>query len=124
MLPPPFPLPEASALSRDVLRSAHAQVLRASHYRLLTKTEWDMATSEQFQLTFPTTVNWEYMDVEMLTKFWCRCPPGGGGVSPGLGTGGVYPVLGWDGWGGSVAAERLPLSGCGPPAEGAGVVGV
>jgi len=32
------------------------EVLRASHYTLLTKEEWDLATSENFNLNLPMTV--------------------------------------------------------------------
>lgn len=46
------------------------EVLRASHYTLLTKEEWDLATSENFNLNLPMTVNWDYMDKELLEKFW------------------------------------------------------
>jgi hypothetical protein len=46
------------------------EVLRASHYHLLTRDEWEIATAEDFQLSLPVEVNWEYMDNQMLTKLW------------------------------------------------------
>jgi hypothetical protein len=50
------------------------EVLRASHYHLLTAEEWEIATAEDFQLSLPVEVNWEYMDNQMLTKFWASDP--------------------------------------------------
>lgn len=32
--------------------------------------EWQIATAEDFELTSPVTVNWDYMDPKMLSKFW------------------------------------------------------
>jgi hypothetical protein len=46
------------------------EVLRASHYTLLTKEEWDLATQENFNLNLPMEVNWDYMDADLLKKFW------------------------------------------------------
>eukprot|EP00882_Tetradesmus_deserticola_P018152 GHRQ01019478.1.p1 GENE.GHRQ01019478.1~~GHRQ01019478.1.p1 ORF type:complete len:266 (+),score=104.64 GHRQ01019478.1:211-1008(+) len=50
------------------------EVLRASHYTLLTKEEWDLATQENFNLNLPMEVNWNYMDPNLLHKFWHSSP--------------------------------------------------
>lgn len=50
-------------------------MLLASHYHLLTQQEWDLATAESFQITMPITINWDYMDAEMLSKAWSTCVP-------------------------------------------------
>jgi hypothetical protein len=50
------------------------EVLRASHYRLLTRQEWEIATSEDFIVSLPVEVNWDYMDKDMLPKFWNSSP--------------------------------------------------
>ena len=67
------PLPPADLQYYPPSRPPHpAQVLLASHYHLLTTGEWDIATGENFQLNLPITINWNYMETEMLSKFWCR----------------------------------------------------
>lgn len=50
------------------------EVLRASHYTLLTKEEWDLAQQENFNLNLPMEVNWDYMDPDLLKKFWQSSP--------------------------------------------------
>ncbi|KAF6257530.1 hypothetical protein COO60DRAFT_1701817 [Scenedesmus sp. NREL 46B-D3] len=50
------------------------EVLQASHYTLLTKEEWDLATQENFNLNLPMEVKWDYMDPNLLKKFWQSSP--------------------------------------------------
>jgi hypothetical protein len=49
-------------------------VLRASHYHLLTKREWELATSQSFELNAPVEVEWQYMDGALLKRFWESSP--------------------------------------------------
>ncbi|KAK9905089.1 hypothetical protein WJX75_009516 [Coccomyxa subellipsoidea] len=46
------------------------QLMQASHFRLLSEDDWDTAQEEQFTFNSPVEVNWNYMDGELLQRFW------------------------------------------------------
>ncbi|EIE18772.1 hypothetical protein COCSUDRAFT_60075 [Coccomyxa subellipsoidea C-169] len=46
------------------------QLMQASHFRLLSKEDWETAQEEQFTFNSPVEVNWNYMDGELLHRFW------------------------------------------------------
>lgn len=43
-------------------------MLEASHYRLLTSSEWEAAQAEDFLLTLPVSVKWDFFDENLLKK--------------------------------------------------------
>lgn len=50
------------------------EALRASHYHVLTDREWKIAQAESFKLTLPLEIEWDYMDADLLRRFWDSTP--------------------------------------------------
>ncbi|CAL8464423.1 g3958 [Coccomyxa elongata] len=58
------------------------ELMQASHFRLLSEEDWDTAQDEQFTFNSPVEVNWDYMDGELLQRFWAGRSAERAGASP------------------------------------------
>ena len=69
-------LPSKSDLIQRELRfiADFLTLMQTAHYHLLSKELWDVALSEDFELTMPLKVNLNVMDSKMLTRFWAERP--------------------------------------------------
>ncbi|CAD7700320.1 unnamed protein product [Ostreobium quekettii] len=76
-----FPKKQALEEREQTFISDFILLMRAAHYQLLTQREWDTALAEEFQLNMPVTVNWDYLDKDMLTRYWEGRPEERGGLA-------------------------------------------
>lgn len=69
-------LPDDQTLDQTELKFLEdfCNLLTTAHYRLLTEEEWQTATDEEFTFNMPVDVNWDFMDTQLLGRFWSGHP--------------------------------------------------